>query len=43
MVAVIDTRTGHVLHVTRTSIKPHGLASFPQPGRYSMGHNGVYR
>lgn len=42
-VSVIDTRTGHVLHVIRTGIKPHGLAFFPQPGRYSMGHNGVYR
>jgi YVTN family beta-propeller protein len=42
-VSVIDTRTGHVLHVIRTGIKPHGLAYFPQPGRYSMGHNGVYR
>jgi YVTN family beta-propeller protein len=42
-VSVIDTRTGHVLHVIRTGIKPHGLAYFPQPGRFSMGHNGVYR
>jgi YVTN family beta-propeller protein len=42
-VSVIDTRTGHVLHAIRTGIKPHGLACFPQPGRYSMGHNGVYR
>lgn len=22
---------------------PHGLAIFPQPGRYSLGHTGVYR
>jgi hypothetical protein len=22
---------------------PHGLAYFPQPGRFSLGHNGVYR
>ena len=42
-VSVIDTRTGRVIHVIRTGIKPHGLAYFPQPGRYSMGHNGVYR
>jgi hypothetical protein len=40
---VIGTRTGRVIHVIRTGIKPHGLAYFPQPGRYSMGHNGVYR
>ena len=32
---------------TRTSIPvghgPHGLAVFPQPGRYSLGHTGIYR
>jgi YVTN family beta-propeller protein len=42
-ISVIDTRSGRVLHVIRTGIKPHGLAYFPQPGRYSLGHNGVYR
>jgi YVTN family beta-propeller protein len=42
-VSVINTRTGHVIKVIRTGIKPHGLAYFPQPGRYSVGHNGVYR
>jgi YVTN family beta-propeller protein len=41
-VSVIDTRTGHVMHVIRTGIKPHGLAYFPQPGRFSIGHNGVF-
>jgi YVTN family beta-propeller protein len=41
-VSVIDTRTGHVTHVIRTGIKPHGLAYFPQPGRFSIGHNGVF-
>ena len=24
-------------------VRPHGLTLFPQPGRYSIGHNGVYR
>ncbi len=42
-VSVIDTHTGRVLRVIRTGIKPHGLAYFPQPGRFSIGHNGVYR
>jgi YVTN family beta-propeller protein len=44
-VSVIDTHTGRVLHVIRTGIKPHGLAyfPFPEPGRHSIGHNGVYR
>ena len=22
---------------------PHGLAVYPQPGRYSLGHTGVFR
>ena len=39
----IDTHTGRVIRVIRTGIKPHGLAYFPQPGRFSIGHNGVYR
>jgi YVTN family beta-propeller protein len=42
-VSVIDTRTGKVLHVIPVGIRPHGLTLFPQPGRYSLGHNGVYR
>jgi len=40
---VIDTRTGRVLHVIRVGASPHGLTLFPQPGRISIGHNGVYR
>ena len=42
-VSVISTRTGRALHVIRVGASPHGLALFPQPGRYSLGHNGVYR
>lgn len=42
-VSVIDTRTGKVLHVIAVGLSPHGLTYFPQPGRYSIGHNGVYR
>jgi YVTN family beta-propeller protein len=42
-VSVIDTRTGMVLHVVPVGLKPHGLTLFPQPGGYSLGHNGVYR
>lgn len=42
-VSVIDTGTGRVLHVIRTGRGAHGLTYFPQPGRYSIGHNGVYR
>ena len=42
-VSVISTKTGHVLHRIAVGAEPHGLAFFPQPGRYSLGHNGVYR
>jgi YVTN family beta-propeller protein len=42
-VSVIDTTTGRVLHVINVGSSPHGLTYFPQPGRYCLGHNGVYR
>jgi YVTN family beta-propeller protein len=42
-VTVIDTATGEVLQRIKTGANPHGLAFFPQPGRMSIGHNGVYR
>lgn len=42
-VSVVDTRTGKVIHLITVGGSPHGLCYFPQPGRYSVGHNGVYR
>ncbi len=42
-VSVIDTADGHVIAVIRVGDAPHGLTYFPQPGRFSIGHNGVYR
>jgi len=42
-VSVISTRTGKVLHRIPVGRGPHGLCYFPEPGRYSIGHNGVYR
>ena len=42
-VSVVDTATGALLHVIRVGAGPHGLTYFPQPGRFSLGHNGVYR
>ena len=42
-VSVIDTRTGKLIKLIHTGGSPHGLCYFPQPGRYSLGHNGVYR
>ena len=42
-VYVIDTNTGALLTTIPVGRGPHGLALFPQPGRYSMGHTGNYR
>src|SRR5439155_12087521 len=42
-VYVVDTETGRLLHTIKLGREPHGLAYFPQPGRFSIGHNGVYR
>ncbi|MBA3474335.1 MAG: YncE family protein [Rubrobacter sp.] len=42
-VYVIDTRNGELLSTIYTGAQPHGLAYFPNPGRFSLGHNGVYR
>ena len=42
-VSVIDTTTGHVIKSIAVESAPHGLSFFPQPGRFSLGHNGVYR
>ncbi len=37
-----DTTTGAVTK-TPVGAEPHGLAVWPQPGRYSLGHTGVMR
>jgi YVTN family beta-propeller protein len=42
-VGVVSTRTGRLLHTISVGSNPHGLTFFPQPGRFSLGHNGVYR
>jgi YVTN family beta-propeller protein len=42
-VTVVDTRTGHIIKQIEVGPDPHGLCYFPQPGNYSLGHNGVYR
>ena len=43
VVYVVDTTTGTLAATIRTGTAPHGLSYFPQPGRISIGHNGVYR
>lgn len=40
---VVNATSGEVMHTIQVGRQPHGLAYFPQPGRYSLGHNGVYR
>jgi hypothetical protein len=42
VVYAIVLATGRTIRI-RVGSGPHGLAVFPQPGRYSLGHTGVYR
>jgi YVTN family beta-propeller protein len=42
-VYALSTRTGRLLGRIAVGLQPHGLAVWPQPGRYSLGHTGVMR
>jgi YVTN family beta-propeller protein len=42
-VYAIDTRSGRLLARIKVGAGPHGLCVYPQPGRYSLGHTGVFR
>jgi len=42
-VYVFDTVTGNLTHRIPVGKGPHGLAVWPQPGRYSLGHTGNMR
>ncbi|MGW5230832.1 YncE family protein [Streptomyces nodosus] len=42
-VYAIDTASGRQLARIKVGSGPHGLAVYPQPGRYSLGHTGVFR
>jgi len=42
VVYAIDTANGSVKKI-RVGTEPHGLAVWPQPGRYSLGHTGNLR
>lgn len=42
-VYAIDTVTGKELAKIPVGSGPHGLAVYPQPGRYSLGHTGIFR
>jgi YVTN family beta-propeller protein len=43
VVYAIHLGTGKLLARIKVGNGPHGLAVFPQPGRYSLGHTGVFR
>jgi YVTN family beta-propeller protein len=43
VVYAIDTDTGNLIARVPVGHGPHGLSVFPQPGRYSLGHTGVFR
>jgi DNA-binding beta-propeller fold protein YncE len=42
-VYAIDTTSGQLLARIPVGRGPHGLSVYPQPGRYSLGHTGVFR
>jgi YVTN family beta-propeller protein len=42
-VYAIDTTNGKLLARIPVDHGPHGLCVYPQPGRYSLGHTGVFR
>ena len=43
VVYAFDTTDGHLLAKIKVGTEPHGLAIWPQPGRYSLGHTGILR
>jgi YVTN family beta-propeller protein len=42
-VEVVSATDGHIIKQIQVGTDPHGISLFPQPGRFSLGHNGVYR
>jgi len=42
-VYAIDTTDGHLIAKIPVGKGPHGLCVYPQPGRYSLGHTGIFR
>ena len=42
-VYAIDTSDGKLLARIKVGRGPHGLCVYPQPGRYSLGHTGIFR
>ena len=42
-VYAINTANGKLLARIKVGKGPHGLCVYPQPGRYSLGHTGIFR
>jgi DNA-binding beta-propeller fold protein YncE len=42
-VYAISARSGRLIRRIQVGLGPHGLCVYPQPGRYSLGHTGVFR
>lgn len=42
-VYAFDTSDGRLIARIKVGKGPHGLCVYPQPGRYSLGHTGVFR
>jgi YVTN family beta-propeller protein len=42
-VYALDTATGRTLAKIPVGAGPHGMCVYPQPGRYSLGHTGIFR
>jgi len=42
-VYVFDTGSGRLVARIPVGLEPHGLAVWPQPGRFSLGHTGILR
>jgi YVTN family beta-propeller protein len=43
VVYAFDTLDGHLIAKVPVGKGPHGLCVYPQPGRYSLGHTGIFR
>jgi YVTN family beta-propeller protein len=43
VVYAMSTRDGHLIRRVPVGNGPHGVCVYPQPGRYSLGHTGVFR
>ncbi|HTJ69036.1 MAG TPA: YncE family protein [Actinospica sp.] len=42
-VYAVSTTDGHLIARIPVGDGPHGLCVYPQPGRYSLGHTGIFR